>query len=207
MAFSKFTSVLRFCQQYGLQADTLQSLFGEASLAPIKPSVRLQEDLAEAKTLPLYTEKAKSELILTPILREVKRRHPGMTFFSGFTLAVEGDPALCGNPDFVLSARPNIVEIEAPIFCMVESKNRGIDEGFAQCAAEMYAAKLFNQQMGEPIETIHGAVTSGFEWVFLRLAESTVYIDRDRYFLSELETLLGILESIIVAFVPSKQPQ
>ncbi|GAB4407739.1 MAG: hypothetical protein OHK0039_10330 [Bacteroidia bacterium] len=201
MSYSQFTSIVRFCQQYGLRSDTMGSLFGAVPIEAALPSQRLREDLAEAQTLPLYTEKAKSELILTPILREVRRRHPQITFFSGFALTVEGEPALSGNPDFILSARPNIVEIEAPIFCLVESKNKGIDEGYAQCAAEMYAARLFNRQMGEPIETIYGAVTNGFEWVFLMLADDTIHIDRDRYFLSELETVLGILDWIVEAYV------
>ena len=201
MSYSQFTSIIRFCQQYGLRSDTMGSLFGATQIEPAALSARLREDLAEAQTLPLYTEKAKSELILTPILRELRRRHPQITFFSGFALTVEGEPALSGNPDFILSARPNIVEIEAPIFCLVESKNKGIDEGFAQCAAEMYAARLFNRQMGEPIETIYGAVTNGFEWVFLKLAGDTVYIDRDRYFLSEVEQVLGILDWIVGAYV------
>lgn len=201
MSYSQFTSIIRFCQQYGLRSHTLGSLFGAVQIEPAALSVRLREDLAEAQTLPLYTEKAKSELILTPILRELRRRHPQITFFSGFALTVEGEPALSGNPDFIISARPNIVEIEAPIFCLVESKNKGIDEGFAQCAAEMYAARLFNRQMGEPIETIYGAVTNGFEWVFLKLADDTVHIDRDRYFLNEVEQVVGILDWIVAAYV------
>jgi len=204
MGAARFTSIVRFCQQYGLWSDTLRSLFSD--IAPQAPSQRLQDDLDEAKTLPLYTEKAKSELILTPIMRELRRRHPRLTFFSGFALAVEGEPDLTGNPDFVLSAKPNIVEIEAPIFCLVESKNRGIDEGFAQCAADMYAARLFNQQMNEPIDTIYGAVSNGFEWVFLKLEDQTIYIDRDRHFLSELSTLLGILDHIVRIYVPDADP-
>jgi hypothetical protein len=201
MSYSQFTSIVRFCQQYGLNTRTQDSLFKGESIQAVAPSQRLSEDLTEAQTLPLYTEKAKSELILTPILRELRRRHPQVTFFSGFALSVEGEPALSGNPDFILSARPNIVEIEAPIFCLVESKNKGIDEGYAQCAAEMYAARLFNRQMGEPIEIIYGAVTNGFEWVFLKLAENTIHIDRDRYFLSEVEKVLGILDWVVGRYV------
>ena len=97
----------------------------------------------------------------------------------------------------MISAKPNIVEPQCPIFCMVESKNKAPDEGFAQCAAEMYAARLFNQQMGDPYETIYGAVTNAFDWVFLKLEGNTVYVDIDRYYLNQLPKLLGILQYII----------
>lgn len=201
MAYSKFTSIVRFCQRYGLQSDTMGSLFGGVKITPVTLSQRLSEDIAEAQTLPLYTEKAKSELLITPILRDIRRRNPQITFFSGFALNIEGDPDLTGNPDFVLSVKPNIIEIEAPIFCLMESKNKAIDEGYAQCAAEMYASRLFNQQMGEPIETIYGAVTNGFEWVFLKLENQVIHIDRDRYFISELPELLGIFDLIVGQYV------
>lgn len=117
--------------------------------------------------------------------------------FSGFALNIEGHSDLTGNPDFVLSANPNIVEVEAPIFCLMESKNKTPDEGFAQCAAEMYAAKLFNEEMETPKETIYGAVTNAYDWVFLRLTNDCVYIDTERYYLSDLTKLLRILQYIV----------
>jgi len=84
----------------------------------------------------------------------------------------------------------------------MESKNKTPDEGYAQCAAEMYTARLFNQQTNEPYETIYGAVTNGFEWVFLKLDGNTIHIDKDRHFLNELSPLLGILEFIVQQYKP-----
>ena len=78
----------------------------------------------------------------------------------------------------------------------MESKNKTPDEGFAQCAAEMYAARLFNKQTNEPIETIYGAVTNAYDWVFLKLEGDTIFIDKDRYYLNNLENLLGVLQFI-----------
>lgn len=80
---------------------------------------------------------------------------------------------------------------------MVESKNKAADDGLAQCAAEMYAASLFNRQTNEPYEIIYGAVTNAYDWVFLKLESDTVYIDTQRYYLNELPKLLGILQFII----------
>ncbi len=199
MAYSKFNSVLKFCQQFGLTQQTMQNLFIERELLNFEVSTRLYEDIAEAKMLPLFTEKAKSELIITPILKELKRKNNFITFFSGFALNIESIPELNGNPDFILSAKPNLVEIEAPIFCLMESKNKSPDEGYAQCAAEMYAARIFNQEMNNPNQIIYGAVTNGFDWVFMKLEENCLYIDSERYYLSDVPKLLSILQFIVSA--------
>ena len=113
-----------------------------------------------------------------------------------FYCCIENDAELQGNPDYMLSARPHIVEVTAPIFCLMESKNKTPDEGFAQCAAEMYAARLFNQQTGENISTIYGAVTNAYDWIFLKLEGDTIFIDKNRYYLNDLPQLLGVLQHI-----------
>lgn len=197
MAYSKFNSITKFCNQYHLQQNTISNLFLTTPIELQKPSQRIIEDIEEAKTLPLYTEKAKAELLITPILRELKRKNPSITFFSGFSMTIESEPDLNGNPDYVLSAKPDIIEIQAPIFCLMESKNKAAEEGFAQCAAEMYAARLFNRENNEPYETIYGAVTNAYDWVFMKLEGNTIYIDNQRYFINELPKLLGILQFIV----------
>jgi hypothetical protein len=127
----------------------------------------------------------------------MKRKNPHITIFSGYSLNIENDAELNGNPDFMISAKSNIIEPQNPIFCLFESKNKEPYEGFAQCAAEMYAARIFNLQAGEPYETIYGAVTNAYDWVFLKLEGDTIFIDKNRYFLNDLTKILGILQFII----------
>jgi hypothetical protein len=61
----------------------------------------------------------------------------------------------------------------------------------------MYAARLFNEQKNEPYRIIYGAVTDGYEWVFLKLEENTLFIDKERYYLRNLSELLGVLKTIM----------
>ena len=197
MPCAKFTSLIKFCKQFDLTQNTNLHLFESVKHFDFEVSNRLLEDLEEANQYPMYSEKAKSELIITPILKELKRKNAGISIFSGFTLNIEGSPDLNGVPDFVLSAKANLVEIEAPIFCLMESKNKAPDEGFAQCAAEMYAARLFNKETNEPYETIYGAVTNGFEWVFMKLENQTLFIDANRYYLNQPQILLSLLQYIV----------
>lgn len=195
MPYSKFTSVVKFCQQYHLQINDGCRIFANQALL-FEPSASVLQDIEDAKSMPMSTEKAKSEWIIGPILKEIKRKNPFISVFSGFSLNIDGEVDLQGNPDYILSARPIVVEVTAPIFCLMESKNKTPDEGFAQCVAEMYAARLFNKQTNEPIETIYGAVTNAYDWVFLKLAGDTIFIDKDRYYLNNMQELLGVLQFI-----------
>jgi hypothetical protein len=72
-----------------------------------------------------------------------------------------------------------------------------LEEGFAQCAAEMLGARLFNEQNQQILQTIYGTVTNGYEWCFLKLENNLVTVDEDRYALQQVEQLLGIFQLII----------
>lgn len=83
-----------------------------------------------------------------------------------------------------------------PIVAIVEAQKDDIDEGLAPCAGELYAAYLLN---GDRPPQLHGAVTTGTEWKFLRFdaEEKLVRVDRDRCFEVELPRLLGALHHIV----------
>jgi hypothetical protein len=195
MAYSDFTFA-KLHSKYKLEQEDV-FLFSAEIITPIAPSQKLLEDIQDAKETPLLTEKAKSEGIIAPITRELKRKNPHITIFSGYNFSIEGEKDLTGAPDFLISAKPRLVEPQRPVFCLFESKNKAAEEGYAQCAAEMYAARLFNRAMNEPYETIYGAVTNAFDWVFMKLEGDTIFIDKERYFLNDMNTLLGIFQFII----------
>jgi hypothetical protein len=60
--------------------------------------------------------------------------------FSGFELVVDKAQGLTDFCDFILSQNAQRMEITAPIFCLVEAKKAEIENGLAQCGAEMYAS-------------------------------------------------------------------
>lgn len=141
-------------------------------------SSRLLADLEDAILIPLTTEKAKSEHIVVPVLKELLRKNiDKISYFSGFQFDVDTQRDLSGYCDFILSAQPRQMEVAAPIFCLVEAKNAEIERGLAQCGAEMYAAHLWNSQKGTPHEIIYGCVTNGFSWCFLKLENNILWID------------------------------
>jgi hypothetical protein len=197
MAYNKFTfSELE--QQFGLKYQYADlNLDGQIL---IYPSERVRLDLEEGLSMPHFTEKAKSEWLITPILRELARQNDfRFSVFAGYALNVDKKAKLVGFCDYLLTKEKEAIELQSPIFCLVEAKDRAVEEGLAQCAAEMYAAKLFNANNGHPIPKIYGAVTNAFDWLFLKLEDNVISIDTKRYFLDldRLEILLSAFQQVI----------
>ncbi len=165
--------------------------------SPIPPSQLLQDVLQRNEALvPINSEKARSELIVTPILVEWLQNNPRkLQYFSGNSFDVLPEKALKGRCDFLFTKHFSL-HIAAPVIAMFEAKDDNVDNWYGQCGAEMYAARLFNEQKNEPYKIIHGAVTDGYEWVFLRLEENMLLIDSDRYYRQDLPRLLGALQTL-----------
>ncbi len=194
MSFSEFTTISKVKSAFNLSIVENQRLF--LGIQPIKPSQYLQTTLAESIPLAsaINTEKARSELIIAPILLEIRRLFPSkIGFFSGSEFNVDPTQGLNGYCDYLLTASEEIYEIQAPVVTLVEAKNENINAGLGQCIAEMVAAYRFNQQQETNINLIYGAVTTGNIWKFLKFSESTVWIDFNDYYIKEIETILAIL--------------
>jgi hypothetical protein len=146
----------------------------------------------------INTEKARSELIIAPVLLEVKHRFVDpVSLFSGVDVTVDTTQGLGGVCDFLISRSPEQLFVRAPILTLVEAKNENLKSGFAQCMAEMVAAQLFNQREGNEIETIYGAITIGTLWRFLKLSGQVVEIDLTEYFIKDIGKILGILFAMV----------
>ncbi|MFM8005054.1 MAG: hypothetical protein ACKO86_08930, partial [Dolichospermum sp.] len=97
-------------------------------------------------TLINVLEKARSEMIITPILLEVRRKaNYQISLFSGTDFNVDIERGLNGYCDFVISRSKEQLTINAPVLIIVEAKNENIKGGLGQCAAAMLAAQLFNE--------------------------------------------------------------
>ncbi|WP_375500373.1 hypothetical protein [uncultured Nostoc sp.] len=98
---------------------------------------------------------------------------------------------------FIITKSPEILILTAPVIIVVKAKKENINAGFGQCAAEMVAAQIFNQQAPTEIKTIYGAVTTGSIWQFLKLEEQILSINLSEYYLKDVNKILGILASSI----------
>lgn len=201
MAYSDF-SLSSVKKAFQLQLIEETDLFKESP--ELEPSPLLQEMLKENLSLALAsnTEKARSEMIIAPILIDLRKQfanHIGI--FSGINFTVDISQGLNGNCDFLISYSEELLLISAPIITLVEAKKEDLNGGLGQCIAEMIAAQHFNQQEGNEIREIYGAVTSGTIWKFLKLTDNNVWIDLTEYYLDNLPKILGILAQGINSIV------
>jgi hypothetical protein len=160
------------------QADAQEML---EPVTPVEPSEILKTILKRHLRTPLLNEKAKSEFIVAPILSEVWDKNQNFKPFSGLTFPVDPAKGLTGRCDFLISNKPFAQSLESPIMCVFEAKNDASEDWYGQCGAEMYASRLFHERAGNDIRVIHGAVTNGIAWQFLKLEGQTLYIDSQRY--------------------------
>jgi len=197
MSYSDFT-LSQLESEFGLNIQERVEIFKD--IKPFTPSHLLKEILEENIPLALEidTEKVRSELIVAPIMVELRKCfNRQISFFSGVDFSVEKEKGLTGRCDFLISYSPKQLEIMAPVIALVEAKNNNIKSGIAQCIAEMLAAQIFNERKQNHIPCIYGVVTTGSNWNFLRLVEKRVDIAAGEHFIGDLEGLFGILLNMI----------
>ncbi|MYA71423.1 hypothetical protein F4009_17755 [Candidatus Poribacteria bacterium] len=197
MAYSNFTlEAVR--REFQLEIVESAGIFSQVST--IVPQDRFIAELKEKVELAISsgTEKARSELIVTDVLFQLREHfNRRISFFSGIEFSVDAEQGLTGVCDFLVSLSPILSFLEAPVIILVEAKRENLTTGFGQCAAEMIAAQRFNKEKGNDIPHIYGATTSGTEWRFLKLEGVRLHIDRAVYPIAQCDKILGILSSMV----------
>ncbi|GAB4174486.1 MAG: hypothetical protein Fur006_04320 [Coleofasciculaceae cyanobacterium] len=189
MAYSDFKTISQVKISFDLSIN-LVNLFTEIELA--EPSEYLKTTLKRNLKVAFDndTEKARSELIIAPLLIEMREMFNGkVSLFSGRDFNVDPSKGLNGFCDYIVSASEFTLEIEAPVITIVEAKNESTNVGLGQCIAEMVAAQKFNQARGRVLENIYGSVTTGRVWRFLKLFAQTVSIDNEELVIEDAEDI------------------
>ncbi|MBW4511668.1 MAG: hypothetical protein KME64_34975 [Scytonematopsis contorta HA4267-MV1] len=198
MPYSDFT-LAKAKQAFSLTTIEKRDIF--ASVPELTASNLLTETLDYNLEIALASnsEKARSELIIAPILVDLRRQlKEAISLFSGIDFSVDESKGLNGTCDFIITQSPEILIISAPVITIVEAKKENINAGLGQCVASMVAAQIFNQQSGSGIKTIYGTVTTGSIWQFIKLEEQILSIDLSEYYLKDVNKILGILASGIL---------
>ena len=170
------------------------------NLPEVAPSQFILEALEEYLPLAaaIGSEKARSELIVAPILVAIKKHlNKQISLFSGIEFNVDIELGLNGFCDFIISNSTQQFFIESPVIALVEAKNDNLKSGLAQCMAEMVAAQIFNQRQDNEVSKIYGVITTGTVWQFLELEGEAVVLDLQEYSVENLPKILGILTSFV----------
>lgn len=136
MTYNEFTfDLLR--SRFGITIAEAPGMF--RAMPPREPSDFFRETLR--RNLPLVsgvnTEKARSELIIAPVLvelRELLSQQIGV--FSGAAFNVDEAQGLGGYCDYLISRAPTLLHVAAPVVALVEAKRESLTTGIPQCVAE-----------------------------------------------------------------------
>jgi hypothetical protein len=172
-----------------------------AGLQPIDAPEWLTDILARGMQLALVSEKARSEFIVAPILLAVRELSGDkVAIMSGQRLDVDPARRLVGECDFLLTLSDPVPRVRAPLLAVVEAKKNDIEAGLGQCVAQMVASQVYNERAGRPLAAVHGCVTTGEDWQFLRLAGSDVTLDQGRFY---IDNVGGILAALMASVEPA----
>lgn len=199
MPYSDF-SLEKVKRTFELTTSAIVDLFGD--IPELECSDLLIETLHYNVPLALVSnsEKARSEMIISPILLDLRRLlKERINLFSGIEFDVDSTKGLNGICDFIISNSSEILFISAPVITLVEAKKENITAGLGQCVAEMLAARIFNERAGNEVSTIYGVVTTGSIWKFMKLDGSIISIDLTEYYLKDVNKILGILAMGLVS--------
>lgn len=181
---------VKIFEKFGIFAEIPEANLSDLLLETLRYNVPL--------ALAINSEKSRSEMIISPILLELRRQLENrISLFSGKEFNVDSEKGLIGYCDFLISLSPEQLLIEAPVITIVEAKNENIESGLGQCMAEMIAAQLFNQRKGNEIRKIYGVITTGSIWKFMSLEGKDITIDLNEYFLNNVGKIIGILREFI----------
>lgn len=187
MAYSDFKTISQVKTSFDLNIN-LVNLFTAIELVELSEYLKITLKRNLKVAFDNDTEKARSELIIAPILIEMREIfNSKVSLFSGKDFNVDPTKGLNGFCDYIVSASEFTLEIEAPVITIVEAKNESTNVGLGQCIAEMVAAQKFNQARGSVLENIYGAVTTGRVWRFLKICTQTVLIDNEELVLEDAE--------------------
>ena len=197
MAYSNWT-LETVKKAFHLEEVNTAGIFSDVE--PVAPSAHLTTALD--RNVPLAfaigTEKAKSELIVSAVLVELWEHFDrDISFFSGIDFNVDAENGLTGVCDFLVSLSPAQFHLEAPIIILVEAKRDNLTIGLGQCVAEMVAAQCFNAERENDISCVYGALTSGINWVFLKLEGKKLQLDMAAYTIERCDKILGILANMV----------
>ena len=149
MAYSQFT--LRDIEaKLGITLTDVPDMFASVPDGQLGSAVASLLDTYLPLAIGINTEKAKSELLIAPILADVREQlHREVSLFSGVDFDVDPEKGLNGSCDFVFTRSRQQQFIEAPVIIIAEGKNDLPKLGFGQCIAGMVAAKVFNERAGD----------------------------------------------------------
>ncbi|MGH9840363.1 MAG: hypothetical protein ACREEM_16410 [Blastocatellia bacterium] len=192
MAFSDYKSISQVQKEFGIKYREENFIAAQA----IEPPASFREEFEFSReNIDVFTSEAsRTELIITPILREVYKPYHSQYSFWIQKSMVYSDK-LNGTPDYIIATRSALGKtvLELPLVVVTEAKKNDFEQGWGQCLAELVAAQKLNN---DTIIPVHGIVTDGELWKFGKLVGDTFISNIEGYMVGDLARLFGAINFI-----------
>lgn len=193
MAFSDFKTLAEVQEKYNIKYTEACFIAGQDLLPP--PHF-LEDFEFNQENIDVFTsEAARSEVIISPLLREVYKRHyQDYSFWIQKSIAY--DETLAGTPDYIFSRRSELGKtvLTTPIVIITEAKKNDFQQGWGQCLAELIAAQKIN---ANPQRAVYGIVTDGNLWQFAKLMTNIFTKNSTNFTIDNLSKVYGALENLV----------
>jgi len=167
MSFSQFKNIAEVQKEYKIKYE--EGIF-ISGLDIVVPQTFIEEFRFNKENIDIFSSEAsRSELIISPLLREIYKRH-SKNYSFWIQKPISFNEALSETPDYIFSKRSALGKtvLETPIVIVVEEKKNDFEQGWGQCLAELVASQKINNN---ETNSVYGVVTDGNLWQFGRLQE------------------------------------
>jgi hypothetical protein len=190
MSFSQFKTIAEVQKAYNIRY--IEQTFIKAIDAPVPQSLIEEFQFNQEHIDVFASEAARSELIISPLLRAVYKNH-SQDYSFWIQKYITFDDVLSGTPDYMFSKRSSLGKtvLDTPIVIIVEAKKNDFEQGWGQCLAELVASQKINN---DPENPVYGVVTDGNLWQFGYLCTDLFTKDNQNYTIDKLNALYGALE-------------
>lgn len=186
MPFSEFKNLAQVQRAFGItyrEEDFILPL-------DVEPSSAFVQELEFTRAnIDIYaSEASRTELVVSPILREVyKAFHDRYSFWIQKPMVY--NEQLNGVPDYMFATKSALGKtvFETPLLVVVEVKKNDFEQGWGQCLAELVVAQKINEDTARPV---YGIVTDSELWKFGKL---------EGYTIGDLKELFGALHAVLQA--------
>lgn len=192
MAFSDYKTISQVQKEFGVKYKEDNFVVVQEN----KPSTAfLKEFKFNQENIDIYTSEAsRTDLIITPILREVYKQYYNEYSF-WIQKSITYNNKLSGTPDYIIATRSALGKtvLELPLVIVVEAKKNDFEQGWGQCLAELIAIQKINDDASI---AVHGIVTDGELWKFGRLIENIFTSNVVGYTVGNLPKLFGAINYV-----------
>ncbi|NEP56340.1 MAG: hypothetical protein F6K31_04860 [Symploca sp. SIO2G7] len=193
MAFSDFKNIADVQRKYQIKYQEDNFVFPEKT----EPPDNFLQDLDfYQKNLDVFSSEAsRSEVIISPLLREIYKKHY-QNYAFWIQKSISWDDVLSGTPDYIFSTKSELGKtvFEKPIIIVVEAKKNDFEQGWGQCLAELVASQKINENVQRPV---YGIVTDGNLWQLGRLEANVFTRNIENFTIDKLSRLYGALDYLV----------